>query len=396
MNKAIYICTVAALVLASCSNDEVIERAKENVISFRSVVGLNTRAQNITQDMLEKNGMYVTTFDENGSLVYSETHYELSGGVWMANPAKSWGAYDKLSFILTSPKLAEFNANYTLTTDKIANTYVTVEEDIPAQKDYVVAHLTDVSKTDGAVPVSLKHVFSSVEIRAKNTNSAYTYRVKGIRLSGVNSQAIVDLSKESAECDIVTNTSVKSYELINDIPITLNRDAQSIMGIAQNAILPPQPGDGILIETWDGKSAITTPDKAYISVLINLTATAGAIIYPASSGSTDDTRTYGWVAVPVTFEWESGKKYVYTLDFSEGAGRVDPYNPGTDVNPGGEDPDKAKDPDKAQPVLGGRIRFGVDVTEWLPNSKDVLLKDGDKFYVTVDDWGSETNGATVE
>lgn len=390
MNKAIYICAAAVLGLASCSNDEIVERAKENAISFRSVVGLTTRAQNMTQDMLEKNGMYVTTFDENGSLVYTETHYELNGGVWMANPAKSWGAYDKLSFVLTSHKLAEFNANYTLTTDKGADTYVTVEEEIPNQKDFLVAHLTDVSKTDGSVSVSLKHVFSSIEIWAKNTNNAFKYKVKGIRLCGVNKTGCVSFTAVDAMCYGLVDT--RTYELTYDTtPVTLTSDAQSLMGTAGNAILPPQAPLNEAYKDVAQKWGLESPadeKSTYISVLINVTAKAGASIYPAGSTATNE--TYGWVSVPVPYEWETGKKYVYTLDFSDGAGRVDPNAPGKDVDPGG------KDPDKAQPVLGGRIRFGVDVTEWIPNDKNVLLKDGDKFDVTVDDWGSETNGATIK
>lgn len=374
------------MMLGSCSNDETVEIAKENAICFRSVVGLNTRALNMTQDTLERKGMYVTTFTKDGARLYPETHYELTEGVWVASPAQSWGGNSELNFFLTYPKLDEWQGGAELTETSKTVT-VTVNEDIPEQKDYVAANVT-ASKTGGAVSVSLKHVLSSVEIRAKNTNGAYTYRVKGIRFNGVNNQAVVDLSKQTVSWLVA---SPRSYELRYNTPVELDGTVKSIMGEAKNAILPPQaPNDGILIETWDGTSVITTPICSYISVLINLTATAGATIYPAGSGSTDDTRTYGWVAVPVEFRWESGKKYVYTLDFSEGAGRVDPYDPGVDVNPGVTDPDKAK------PILGGLIRFGVTVTDWVPEKYDVDLKDGDKFgNITVDGWTDEKNDATV-
>lgn len=389
MNKAIYICAAMALSLSSCSSDETVDLAKEKGISFRSVVGLNTRAQNVTQDMLESNGMYVTTFDGNGNQVYPETHYELNGGVWMAKPSQSWKAYDKLSFVLTSHKLAEFNANYTLTTDKGADTYVTVEEEIPDQKDFLVAHLTDVSKTDGSVSVSLKHVFSSIEIWAKNTNNAFKYKVKGIRLCGVNKTGCVSFTAVDAICNGLVDT--RTYELTYyDTPVTLNSDAQSLMGTAGNAILPPQaPLNEAynIAQKWQLESP-ADEKSTYISVLINLKAAAGAVIYP--TGSTADNETYGWVSVPVSYEWESGKKYVYTLDFSDGAGRVDPNDPGNDVDAGG------KDPNKAQPVLGGLIKFGLKVTEWNKDDKNVDLKDGDKFGVTVDEWEDETNDATVK
>lgn len=118
MNKAIYICAAAAMMLGSCSNDETVEFAKENAISFRSVVGLNTRALNMTQDTLERKGMYVTTFTKDGARLYPETHYELTEGVWVATPAQSWGGYSELNFFLTYPKLDEWQGGAELDGDQ--------------------------------------------------------------------------------------------------------------------------------------------------------------------------------------------------------------------------------------------------------------------------------------
>lgn len=390
MNKAIYICASMALMLASCSNDETVELAKEKGISFRGTVGLNTRAQNTgTAELLDGKVLYVTTFKPNGERLFVETEYVYDGGVWIAQPAQIWGVNEKLSFVLTYPKLAEFNANYTLMTDKGADTYVTVNEEIPDQKDFLVAHLTDVSKTDGSVNVSLKHVFSSIEIWAKNTNNAFKYKVKGIRLCGVNKTGCVSFTAVDAMCN--GNVDTRTYELLYDTPVTLNNDAQSLMDTAGNAILPPQAPLNENYKDIAQKWQLESPADAkstYISVLINLKAAAGAVIYPA--GSTADNETYGWVSVPVSYEWESGKKYVYTLDFSDGAGRVDPNEPGNDVDPGG------KDPAKAQSVLGGLIKFGLKVTQWNEDNKNVDLKDDAKFGVTADEWEDETNDATVK
>ena len=375
MNKAIYICAAAMLVLASCSNDEIVERAKENVISFRSMVGMNTRAANMTQSELEAKGMYVTTFDENGDLLYPETHYELDRSVWMANPAQSWGVHDKLNFFLVSPKLDEWQTGFELTKDnKEADLLITVDEEIANQKDYVVANMT-ASKTDGSVSVGLKHVLSSVEIWAKNTNGAFRYKVKGIRLCGADRKASVNFAKASA---VFSAIDTRNYELTYDTPVALGGDAQSIMGDAGNAILPPQPTEGTLGTRW-GLETPAASTSTYISVLINVTSKYGASVYPA--GSTADNETYGWVAIPVPYEWESGKKYVYTLDFSDGAGRVDPNDPGNAVDAGGIDPAKAK------PILGTRIKFGIAVSPWIDGGdQDATLTDGIKFSVGVDSW----------
>lgn len=386
MNKAIYICAAAVLVLTSCSNDEIVERAKENVISFRSMVGMNTRAVNMTQSELEAKGMYVTTFDENGDLLYPETHYELDRSVWMANPAQSWGVHDKLNFFLVSPKLSEWQTGFELTKDN-KEAYVSVDEKIASQKDYVMANVT-ASKTDGSVSVGLKHVLSSIEIWAKNTNEAFTYKVKGIRLCGVNTKMLFSFSEGKFEWNVM-DFSPKDYELTYLTPTTLGSEPVSVMGSAKNAILLPQTED--LINKWNGTDVSDSPGTyvgKYISVLINITSKYGASVYPA--GSTTDNETYGWVAIPVEFIWESGKKYVYTLDFSEGAGRVDPTDPGVSVTPDG-----VTDPKKGNPILGTRIKFGLVVSTWGSAESDATLTDDIKFSVGVDSWTDDEKDAEI-
>ena len=383
MNKAIYIYAAAALTLASCSSDEVIRQAERaDTISFRGVVGLNTRAVNMTQEKLEKEGMYVTTFTTDGERLYGETPYALTGGAWVSNPPQKWGGNSQLSFFLTSPKLSEWATDFELTADnKAQELLITISEDISTQKDYVVAYLPNANKDEFNKPTEahLKHVLSSVVIKAKNTNDAFVYQVKGIRFNGVNRKASVNFLTESARhCAIDT----KSYELTYSTAVTLNGESQSLMGSAQNAILAPQPEEGTLAQRWDG-SAPAFSTQSYISVLVNITSKYGAQVYPAGGG-------FGWVAIGLPYEWESGKKYVYTLDFSDGAGRVDP-NPGNDVNPDGIDPTKPKDPALGKPILGKRVKFGIAVSPWGDGgSTDVTLGDNQiKFTVGVDAWADQ-------
>ena len=384
MNKAIYIYAAAALTLASCSSDEVIHQAERaDTISFRSVVGLNTRAVNMTQDKLENEGMYVTTFTPDGERLYGETQYTLTGGAWVSNPPQKWGGNSQLSFFLTSPKLSEWATDFELTADnKAQELLITIGEDIPTQKDYVVAYLPNANKDEFNKPTEahLKHLLSSVVIKAKNTNDAFVYQVKGIRLNGVNRRASVNFLTESARhCAIDT----KSYELTYSTAVTLNGESQSLMGSAQNAILAPQPEEGTLAQRWDG-SAPALSTQSYISVLVNITSKYGAQVYPAGGG-------FGWVAIGLPYEWESGKKYVYTLDFSDGAGRVDP-NPGDAVHPGVGDPALGK------PILGKRVKFGIAVSPWGDGgSTDVTLGDNQiKFTVGVDAWSDREIDAEIK
>lgn len=385
MNKAIYIYAAAALTLASCSSDEVIHQAERaDTISFRGVVGLNTRAVDMTQEKLENEGMYVTTFAEDGSLVYAETLYTLQESVWKATPPQSWGAHSKLSFFLTHPKPSDWATGFQLTADNKTQAHeITIDEEIATQKDYVVCYLEDKQKnaTNGTLnQATLKHVLSSVEIWAKNTNDAFRYEVKGIRLNGVNEKAKVNFSTESAAPNEATTT--RSYELTYDQAIPLGGRDQSLMGAAKHAILAPQPTDATWAAGWGGETPADAK-STYISVLVNITSKYGAQVYPAGGG-------FGWVAIAVPYAWKSGEKYVYTLDFSDGAGRVDP-KPGDAVHPG------AGDPALGQPILGKRVKFGIAVAQWNDGGNtDVTLDDNKiKFTVGVDAWGDEEKDAEI-
>ena len=57
---------------------------------------------------------------------------------------------------------------------------------------------------------------------------------------------------------------------------------------------------------------------------------------------------YAWLAVPIDTKWEAGYKYVYTLDFTNGAGYSDPLD----------------GPETGGTVLGGAIKFTMDVNPW--------------------------------
>ena len=69
------------------------------------------------------------------------------------------------------------------------------------------------------------------------------------------------------------------------------------------------------------------------------------------------------LAIPVAFDWQQGKKYVYTLVFGEGNGGYDP-DPEPDPDP--EDPDPVLVPitfeitvDDFELVDGGDIESGI-------------------------------------
>ena len=106
-----------------------------------------------------------------------------------------------------------------------------------------------------------------------------------------------------------------------------------------NAMLLPQQ-----LAAWDPEDVQST--GAYLAVYANVYTADGAKVFP-----TDGSKTYDWLRVPVDTKWEAGYKYVYTLDFSNGAG----YS---------ED----------GPVLGDPIKFSMQVTPWEEKTVDAVAE----------------------
>lgn len=78
--------------------------------------------------------------------------------------------------------------------------------------------------------------------------------------------------------------------------------------------------------------------------------------YIASRG--EEIADFGWAAVPVDADWQSGKKYVYTLNYSEGIGLHDPA-----------------DPEPGKLIVGQTpVEWSVKVSGW-----DYATPDGDNY-----------------
>lgn len=362
MNKVMCLCAAAALALASCSNDETVELAKGDAINFRTTVGLNTRGVEVTQASFEaKNELYVTTFRTDGpsTLLYKETKYTKGAdNTWTGN--QYWGTEDQLHFYLTYPKLSEWSAGEELTRNNQTIT-LTVKDEIKDQIDYITNNM-EFAKTTTSLPITLLHVLSQIQINAKSDNANYKYKVRGIRIHNAYSSLELNLGGLTGN----NPSNAKNYEVTYTDAIELDGTSQSIMGNeAGNAMLIPQN-----VAKWGGSTTNTaaTTDPvtgSYLSVLVSITTNAGVGVYPKNT--TEAAPTYGWVSVPVDFAWERGKKYIYKLDFTKGAGVVDPVDPNeegkTDVKPGTDDPGKA------DPVLGDMIKFNLTVQEW--NQTDI-------------------------
>ncbi len=264
--------------------------------------------------------------------------------------------------------------------------------DIDKHVDFVTA-IGQGNKTDNlysGIKIHFEHQLSGVEVAAWGNNSLYDIEVAGWRIGGIIIEADFGLSTEIKNSDGNENkeNTIGEWFFSSDPPrgyvdyvfapndkvvhITASEHntkatAVSILGGGGKAMVIPQKQ-----EMWDHTTdKTTTPKGMYFSALVRVTQHDGDnhCVYPSkdpqsqdhivylsvrkSDGTvmkrldkhgnvygtstkynmpaTEELRYYGWAAAPAKVEWKPGYTYSYVLDYSNGVGVHDPYDP----NPAG-------------------------------------------------------------
>lgn len=346
MCKKTILFAVAALAMAACSNDEIVDLNQGREISFRASSEKNTRATETTNANLS--GFYVTALTDDGSVYFGNLLFEGSqNNSYVSDPLYYWPGEGGLTFHAYAPEATTMGGTLTLTSTEQTLQGFSPKNNISEQVDLIYANATG-NKTDNeasGVQLSFNHMLSQIELQASNSNEGYIYKVKGFRIGKPVSEGNLDFSTK-----VWTSGSEKAiYQVELDNAITLTETAQSIMakveGANDNAMLIPQQ-----LVAWNPDTdGSNSKAGAYLSVFVDIDTKDGANVYPTEANQ------FAWAAVGIATNWEAGKKYIYKLDFSNGAGNVDPEEPD---NPG-------------EPILGEPIKFTVEVTAWDPTEQDV-------------------------
>lgn len=346
----LFLSTVALLAggLASCADDEPAAYHEYNAISFRPAMGGLTRATETNNSNLSD--IYVTAL-MGGKVYFQDQEFAKGSDGYFTNPANYvWpGDNTEINFYSYAPSASALGADISLDSNNVPQleSYVTPES-IGDMVDFITANASGTRESNEAagVPLTFSHRFAQIEIRAKSDNKGYVMNVSGARIGRAQTTGTFNFSTNKWTLDDWHDTSIWDTSIT---PVELSGTPVSLMGTAGNAMMIPQT-----LIPW---SPVNDPDnvarESYLSVLINITTADGIQIYPFPSDKTIDsktgkTRQYAWASIPLSGTWEQGKKYIYTLDFTNGAGNVDPDDP----NPG-------------NPVLGKPIKFTVTVEDWV-------------------------------
>lgn len=360
--SSLYLLALSALTLAACSDDQPVNYRQDakGEITFRP--GMGTRASEITNANIDK--FFVTAFtDTTGFATHSATkksdntyfsnvEFDKGQDSFFTSKGRSYywpGENESLRFIAYSPSQDEIGGDVLPKDDggTLSLENFTVAEDIINQVDFITADTIGSKKANEytGVELTFNHRLSQIELQAKSDNQEMTYKIIGFRIGRFEYNGTFDFDTREWTLDDWHDTYV--YEGKCDT-ITLTSTPQTIMGEGGNAMLLPQK-----FYAWDPKG---DPDnvarESYLSVLVQITDNeTNERIYPFQDDTMTDAngqpRQYAWATIPVGGEWLQGKKYIYTLDFTNGAGFVDPDDP----NPG-------------QPILSP-IKAKVTVVDWV-------------------------------
>lgn len=375
MKKNLLFAALAASVMVSCSNDDIVDVNHGEGIAFRtSLDRALTRANATTlQNMTEFN---VTAIGNNANYFTDMTVTKI-GDEWKPAHTYYWPGYE-LSFFAYTPKISGVS---------ISNDSKAIKDFSPAQKaaeqkDLLVSfNKGDKTNENNGIAMNFKHALSQIEVLAKCSNDKIKIEVLGVKMENAAAKADFTFPKEVTTTDYTLpqeqwsnlqekDDHSKAYMIKGEKNMVLTDKAQSIMFGDNNFMLIPQAQ-----EKWNGTDSKT---GTYLSVLCRIYSLDGGketLLYPRPTQDDNKNGKYAFAAVGIDIDWKPGMKYTYTLNFcgdGGGAGEIDP-NPGpvdpTDPNPIDPNPGPG-----GEEILGKPIKFTVTVDEWKDESKDVDMK----------------------
>lgn len=348
MKKIFIPCLLAAALVTSCANDEIVEQRQSAQISYAPAVTSASRGITTTANIQEfvVDG-YLTT-DTKSSIYVDHNTYNKKDGKWVSNATYFWPYTGSIDFYSFSPvsikdkvvyKESEQGRQVILQNYEVSTLNSNYEDPV-----YAVA--ADKSHLNGSdllpVPLNFKHILSQIVFNIKNTNPALVVDVQEVRIANLASKGTYTLTNETT---VLQGGPVGSWTLDEKIAGGKVYDAY-ISGVDNItpesgvvSLSTPEQGSMLLLpqtaNAWDPKN--DRENEAFGSYILvkcrvwALIAGEKTLLWPTTNNTAGEI-IYREVAIPVDIAWEQGKRYTYTLVFGEGAG----YIPPTDTDPGDE------------------------------------------------------------
>ena len=365
--------------LGSCSQDDIVDVNHDgDEIRFTAVANAPTRAAAIhTTANLEEFQVSAVSAGKN---YIQNDKFTKNGTSWSGDGTPRYWPEDENQTVDFYAHLGGESV-YTWapgeTTTASFNNFK-VAADVKAQEDLIYAVTTGQKKQETAVPLNFRHALSQIVFNAKNASKKIYVEIYGVQVYNVKDQGTFTFPSETTAAQVTDDTQTDyedtnkgigtwsgetgktSYTVLFDEPIVVSSDGTNLnklvdvttgSDVTNAMVLLPQE-----TTAWDPeKVGGTDPANtgSYIAVKCK--------VYNIAKG--DGVHTGGdelvwsgekWLGIPAAFDWDQGKKYIYTLVFGNGGG--------------GHIPDPNPDPD---PEFVS-IKFNVTVDEFLDGgSQDI-------------------------
>ncbi|MBQ9261902.1 MAG: fimbrillin family protein [Prevotella sp.] len=379
MKKYLFLLPLAALAMAACSSEELVETGAQasdnNILQIRTAMGDVTRGTvwndgNFVKFHLSTSGAFAKATTEEEAKTASaqaiEQDVTKSGGTWTIA-----GLGEGESYWWPSKKTQSSFEAYAPVDCKPTDLYTADNVDLAKLQDIVVAYNSgNASDFLAGVPLYFRHITSQIVIKAdNNASSKVKIEVKAIRLNNIKSQGQYSMPSASTVESMPSGytpwsgvTIEKSYtaNLVNTM--TLTGASADITGSNPLLMIPQQLKKMETMATTNATNTTYSATGQYISVLVKITTTdeTPKLVYPKNSSGGDS--DFAWAAVDVNTNWEPGKKYIYTLHFTEGGyGKVDPDTTGGNTDPGNDDDPGTDDPKPGDDVEDSPVKLTLDV-----------------------------------
>lgn len=360
MKNKIIIAAAAAVALASCTKDNVIDMNRGDVINFRTSVGVSSKATDKTSFSSGDTFKALATYDNNGvTSVYFNENFRFDGSGWYSVTTPYYwpsemDAFHTLTFEAVWPSSLE-TALGTSAFDYSA------PEAVDSQLDILYAKHVSTSRETSGVKLNFRHTLAQIAVKARNGSSTVECDVTGVKLAFINKAGSfnpVSVASGNTDDNNAGNLARTDWTLTDgsvDASSDYVQDGIDIKMLPQAAAATIGESVILIPQTKDKASAYTSSDAgarmngAYIAVKMTIRNAADGTVIASER----------WCCWPVAIDWVPGYKYTYTIDLSAGG-----YEDGND------DGD-----DDLDPVLENQEIFFVDcsVDAWDGETHEIAM-----------------------
>ena len=359
MKTYAYLLTMSMAVSAamtSCSQDDVVTADPGRPIEFH--IDMTSRTTHYTTDNLDQISVFaydgddlefeeIFTRDSNTSTFKSATpHYwekDLYFIVIGGNSYENGGSnFEKIDNINEVDWTASYGVlapgQYGLVVNKDLDSPLlvyTLPENATEQYDLVVATASgSASDQDSGIALQFEHILSKITFKAFENHDAANIKLGQTELKNIQTSGIYEI--ETKKWTKLANPKSQVCNPLSGDMQTLTSEANEYL--MDHFLIIPQDATA-----WDADNDHeNTSNGTYLSYKLDVTVGGKQMIpYETSDGQTRDA---GYT--PIGRNWEAGKQYVYTLDFTDGFGNTSP-----------------EDPEPAKPLLSP-VQFTCSVVDW--------------------------------